>query len=236
MTDLQFAEQEVQTALDYFGSMGEDRDVLLHKKRYFENALKIFRMLREDDLAYNTKLLALSTTQQLLDREPLSPIEDVPGVWGEVYNVGGIKSCRCKRLPTLYKHVYPDGHIEYIDPSIYCCVTPRSDRQFKNGVIESHFLSEYCQVKMPYTQPEKPYIFTVEQFEAQWADEYLNLIAVLSVENPDGDKKAINRWLERTGDGWIEIGKETVVKLLDKYVKNARNWRNRLLGRPDYEN
>lgn len=234
MNNISRVELEIQTALDYFRSIGATD--LIHKERYYNSALKILRIFREDDLAYKTKLLALSTTQQILNQKPLSPIEDIPEVWDEPYDIGGIKRCRCKRLTTLYKQVYPDGHIEYIDPSIYWCVTPRSNERFKSEVIEFYFLSEYCQVKMPYTQPEKPYIFTVEQFEAQWADEYLNLIAVLSVENPDGDKKAINRWLERTGEGWIEIGKETAINLLDKYVTQARIWQNRLLGRPGYEN
>lgn len=234
MNNISRVELEIQTALDYFRSIGATD--LIHKERYYNSALKILRMFREDDLAYKTKLLALSTTQQILNQKPLSPIEDIPEVWDEPYDIGGIKRRRCKRLITLYKQVYPDGHIEYIDPSIYWCVTPRSNERFKNEVIESYFLSEYCQVKMPYTQPEKPYVFTVEQFDATWDCYHLHLTAVISVENPDGDKKHIHRWFQHNGEKCREISREELDTLLNNYIKNARNWRNRLLGREEYEN
>lgn len=89
----------------------------------YESALKAFESLCGDGHSG----FSIKMTQQILNRlingRPLTPIEDTEDIWEEcTWNKNDGKQYQCNRMSSLFKTVYPDGHVEYSDVDQFACI------------------------------------------------------------------------------------------------------------------
>ena len=103
----------------------------------YESALKAFRSLMEDGHSGFSIAITLDILNKLVKGQVLTPIEDTDDVWnkrGRAYEKDYI-TYQCKRMSSLFKDVYADGHVEYIDVSRFRCRTLDSSACWSNGHV-----------------------------------------------------------------------------------------------------
>lgn len=89
----------------------------------YESALKAFKSLCEDGHSGFSIGLTKAILNRLINNKPLLPIDDTDDVWNDISDISGLKgeevNYQCKRMPSLFKYVYADGTVEYIDVDRY---------------------------------------------------------------------------------------------------------------------
>lgn len=92
-----------------------------YKCACYDSALKAFTSLIEDDHSGMSIKITKTILNRLIDTMPLVPIEDTEDIWDTSWIDGTVDyiSYRCKRMSSLFKHVYKDGTIKFYDND-YC--------------------------------------------------------------------------------------------------------------------
>ena len=152
--------------------------------------------------------------------QPLTPIEDTDDAWikrGRYPYENDYITYQCKRMSSLFKHVYTDGHIEYSDVIRFSCRTLGSSAWWHNGHV-SKIANEYFPIKMPYV----PHTYNVicEEFLTDRKNGDFDTMAILYIYNSVGERKEVNRYFAETEEGWREIDPDEYVQR--KYKANAR--------------
>lgn len=169
----------------------------------YESALRAFRSLVKDGHTGMSIGITLNILNRLVKGQALTPIADTGDVWEKC--VGGRASCttyQCRRMSSLFKDVYADGHIEYLDVNRFRCVTLNSSACWSNNYI-ARIASEYFPVTMPYT-PET-YKVVCEEFLTDKANGDCDTIGILYILDSAGRRRAVNRYLAEAEEGWREI-------------------------------
>ena len=184
----------------------------------YDSALKAFNSLCED---YNHSGASIRFTKFILDRlidgKPLTPIEDVPEVWNDIADIsgGGIRY-QCNRMPSLFKNVFPDGHIEYNDVDrCYCQNKDNPDDTYSMGMV-NRFIQKMFPITMPYMPESKP----IKVICSYCPPDYINggpntSTAIWYCIKPDGKIVEINKFFEledKDNSDWKEISKEEFEK------------------------
>ena len=99
----------------------------------YESAYKAFLSLCEDEHSGCSIGFTKEILNRLIDGKPLTPIEDVPDVWSKITCLKNKHTAayQCKRMSSLFKHVYTDGTVKYNDIDRYICVN--KDRPKSSG-------------------------------------------------------------------------------------------------------
>lgn len=108
----------------------------------------------------------------------------------------------CKRMSSLFKDVYADGHVEYIDVSRFRCRTLDSSACWSNGHV-SKIASEYFPITMPYIP--RTYTVVCEEFLSDRKNGDFDTIGILYILDSAGDRKEVNRYFAEAEEGWREI-------------------------------
>lgn len=110
---IEWAENEVRIALE---RESVDCDLYGYARACYDSALKAYESLCADGHSGLSIQLTKNVLDRLVDRKPITPIEDTAEVWVEnpMPNVD-YKCYQCRRMGSFWKHVFPDGRIEYID-------------------------------------------------------------------------------------------------------------------------
>lgn len=185
----------------------------------YESALKAFRSLMEDGHSGMSIGLTLNILNSLVKGQPLTPIEDTDDVWnecGRAYEKDYI-TYQCKRMSSLFKDVYADGHIEYIDVSRFRCRTLDSSACWSNGHV-SKIASEYFPITMPYIP--RTYTVVCEEFLTDRKNGDFDTIGILYIRDNAGERKTVNRYFADCEEGWREIDPAEYVQR--KRKANAR--------------
>ena len=169
----------------------------------YESALRAFRSLVKDGHSGFSIGITLNILNRLVKGQALTPIADTDDVWEE--RVGGRASCttyQCRRMSSLFKDVYADGHIEYFDVNRFRCVTLNSSACWSNGHV-SKIASEYFPITMPYTP--KTYKVICEEFLTDRRNGDFDTLGILYIYDDTGMRKEVNRYFAGIEEGWREI-------------------------------
>lgn len=174
----------------------------------YESAYKAFQSLMEDGHSGMSIGFTKAILNRLIDGKPLTPIEDTPGVWNDLTDrQKEHTSYQCKRMSSLFKDVYKDGTVKYIDNDrvvAYCVDYPTTG--WHNGAI-IHLIHEMFPITMPYCPENNPYKVYIYQGLTDPKNGDWDTTAVFYVIKPDGERVEINRYFDETGDT-REITKE----------------------------
>ena len=113
---LDWAEREVAIACETENPNKKDRK-FDYGCACYESALKAFKVLCNDDHSGFSMKITQSILNRLINGQPLSPIEDTNDVWEKVAQDKdmGYWTYQCKRMSSLFKYVYTNGTVKYID-------------------------------------------------------------------------------------------------------------------------
>ena len=185
----------------------------------YESALKAFRSLMEDGHSGFSIAITLDILNKLVKGQVLTPIEDTDDVWNKrvrAYEKDYI-TYQCKRMSSLFKDVYADGHIEYSDVNRFSCRTLDSSAWWHNGYV-SKIASEYFPVTMPYIP--RTYTVVCEEFLSDIQNGDFDTIGILYILDSAGERKEVNRYFADCEEGWREIDPAEYVQR--KREANAR--------------
>lgn len=199
-----WAEEEIRIACERERG-GTSEDKWDYGVACYESALKAFRSLLEDEHSGMSIGFTLRILNSLVNVQPLTPIEDTDDVWkecGRYLSQNDYITYQCKRMSSLFKDVYDDGHIEYVDVNRFCCGASGSSAWWHNGHV-SKIASEYFPVTMPYT-PET-YKVVCEEFLTDKANGDYDTIGILYILDSAGERKEVNRYFAEAEEGWREI-------------------------------
>lgn len=192
----------------------------------WEEALKVYNLIISryphifDYRDFGERVL--NNIQELLNKLPLTPIDEKNADWQEVQNgaltkmrkANVVEKYRSNRLSSLFKEVYADGHVEYHDNYRVTTENFITGTEYVFG-LSNLIYDEMYPIKMPYNHKSewgaKVYI---HDFVSNPEDKESNFdtIAVLFAKEPGGKIISINRYFrvpnddeEPTYGNWIEI-------------------------------
>lgn len=213
---LDWAKREVEIACKKEKEGGFD-----HAYACYESALKAFESLCEDDQSGLSIKMTQVILNRLIDRQPLTPIEDTDDVWNKVFrDKDGNIIYQCKRMSSLFKHVYADGTVKYDDINrSYCFHDPNST--YSSGLV-GRIIDEMFPITMPY-MPGRPIKVYCEDFLVDKKNGDFDTVGVfyaLKTENDKQEKIEINRFFRESQDdeegNWVEISKDEYIQRKNK--------------------
>ena len=193
----------------------------------YESALKAFESLCDDGHSGCSIGFTKAILNRLIDGMPLTPIEDIDDIWYKPDRQRGDDyiTYQCKRMSSLFKYVYDDGHVVYrrVDGA-YSVEISKPDIPWTSGFINL-LIGEMWPVTMPYTPGKPVKVFTEEFLVDPMNGDYdtMGILYCLKEENGEQKRIEINRYFrEPEGDeprGWTEISKEEYEERKAKKVK-----------------
>ena len=145
---------------------------------------------------------------RLANRMPLTPITENELEWSRVIydNLIHAVQWRCRRYPTLKKHIFPDGTTKYYDNSRFDYYDVESGkRTFIDGHMALLISYDIFPITFPYyPQYEKTKVY-IKQFRNHLGA--ADTIGLYSAENPSGEEVEIERFYKWSKDDnrWVEI-------------------------------
>ena len=186
-----------------------------------ESAIRAFETLLEDGHSGLSINVTKNILNRLIDGKVLTPIEDTPDVWNDPYNYGkDYDTYQCKRMTSLFKRVYNDGTIEYIDVD-RCMGIPIENPKcsYTSGRIRD-IVDEYFPITMPYYPKDKKYKIYTDDFLYNKDSGDFDCEAFYYMITPNGEKIELNRfYYYPDNDTIIELTKEEYEKMKSERVK-----------------
>lgn len=224
MSVLDWAKREVEIACKKENPNGKEGE-FDYGCACYESALKAFKSLCDDDHSGFSIKMTQAILTRLLDGQPLTPIEDTEDIW-DVCSCpeDGPKVYQCKRMSSLFKHVYADGSVKYSDiNSSYCIDIHDPHNTYSSGLV-GKIIDEMFPITMPY-MPDKPIKVYCEDFLTDKKNGDFDTVGVfymLKNENGKQEKIEINRYFrepESDEEGsWTEISKEEYYKRKERQI------------------
>lgn len=171
----------------------------------YESALRAFRSLVKDGHTGMSIGITLNILNRLVKGQALTPIEDADDVWeerGAYLSEANCTTYQCRRMSSLFKDVYADGHIEYLDVNRFRCVTLNSSACWSNGFV-ARIADEYFPITMPYIP--RTYTVVCEEFLTSRKNGDFDTIGILYILDDAGERKEVNRYFAEAEEGWREI-------------------------------
>lgn len=176
----------------------------------YESALKAFNSLMEDGHSGFSIMLTKSILNRLIDGKPLIPIEDTDDIWenrGSWDENDERTHYQCKRMSSLFKHVYPDGTVKYTDNNRAVGVDMINYIAYRNG-LTSQIVEELFPLTMPYMPEDNPFRVFCEDFLTDPKNGDYDTVGVFYIIKPDGKRVDVNRFFKEGGNlygGFEEI-------------------------------
>ena len=151
---------------------------------------------------------------KLLDGKPLTPIEDISESWSD-----GSEDCpldkdeetgaviyQCKRLPSLFKTVYPDGTVEVTDVERYICydIADTPPISYMGGGA-GKILDKMFPITFPYVPPTKPYEIYTDCYLTDRKNGDYDTKRYLYITKPEGGYERIDQCFGEIDGKWKEI-------------------------------
>lgn len=177
----------------------------------YESALKAFNSLMEDGHSGFSISLTKQILNRLIDRKPLTPIEDTDDIWRESYiSEDSMRHYQCRRMSSLFKDVYPDGSVKYTDNNRVSMIEMKSNTAWHCG-LASDIVEELFPLKLPYMPYDEPFTVYVKEFLTDPNNGDYDTIGVYYIKTPDGEKVEVNRYFKEGNSiygGYDEISEE----------------------------
>jgi len=176
----------------------------------YESALKAYESLMEDGHSIYSISITKQILNRLIDRKPLTPIEDTDDIWSTYTYVrdDGTVHYQCKRMSSLFKDVYKDGTVKYSDTDRITCVDVESGSHYYNGFIAS-IINEMYPIQMPY-YPSRPIKVYCRDLLTDRKNGDFDTLAILHVILPDREGEMVNieRFFKGSCNSFEEISKD----------------------------
>lgn len=189
----------------------------------YESALKAYESMLNDNHSGFSWGLTKNILIRLMNRLPLTPIEDVPESWEKLSWLEK-NTFQCKRKGSLFKRIMEDGTVEYSDNDRVVVVDGETDTTWHNGFI-SRLINEMFPITFPYWPEAKPYTVHVREYLTDRKNGDFDTMAVMRVVKPDGKAVNIGRYFGETDDGWKELSSDEFNiryrKHLERVLKEA---------------
>ena len=196
----------------------------------YESALKAFKSLLEDEHGGFSIAMAKNILNKLIDGEPLTPIEDTDDVWdkerSDIYDEYTVY--QCTRMSSLFKYVYDDGRVKYIDINrVIAYDVDEPDVTYRTGLADA-FINDMYPVTMPYMPCNKYFKICFETFLTDIRHGDYDTKAILYLITPEGETINVNRYFRKpesdleekhTYYGWVEISKEEYEKRKSRRIR-----------------
>lgn len=198
-----WAEEEVRRAKEMDKL---DRTESEYKNDCYKIALRTFKSLLKANPTGVTSRPTKMILDRLINRNPLTPIEDTPDVWSpnKLYMSNGVNAYQCKRCPSLFKMIHPDGTITYHDRNRFCFKYKDDASWTVEAVL--NILYEQFPITMPYFPWHPIKVFCDHCLVDRSTGSTFDTIAVLEAELYDDDLVVpINRYFKDFGDEYVEI-------------------------------
>ena len=205
----------------------------------YESALKAYESLCEDGHSGCSFGITKNILMRLCDGLPLTPIEDTDDIWNDVSRMGDDEydTYQCKRMSSLFKHVYPDGTVKYNDVDRCCGVNIDNGSAYGSGLVD-RIINEMYPIEMPYMPSTQKYkVYTTDILTDSKNGDY-DTVAILYVKTPGGDKVDINRYFKESENGWKEIDREEYIERLamhEERVERVKEFMVKKLVMPEKE-
>ena len=183
----------------------------------YESALKAFESLCEDGHSGMSIGFTKNILNRLIDGKPLKPIEDTDDVWSKRHRSKDLPyvTFQCKRMSSLFKMIYNDGHVEYTDVDRYYCKDIDNPIVSYTSGLVTRIVDEMFPITMPYSPGPSIIVFCEDFLTDRNNGDYDTkaiLYALKYDENGDQKRIEINRFFrvsvgDETGS-WTEISKE----------------------------
>ena len=179
----------------------------------YESALKAFESLCGDGHSGFSIKMTQQILNRMIDGQPLTPIEDTDDNWDECPWSKNGKQYQCKRMSSLFKTVYPDGHVEYSDVNRYVKIDINNPNSAWHSGLIDRVMEEIFPITMPY-MPGKPIKVYCEDLLTDSKNGDFDTVGIFyAVKEENGEQKRteINRFFrepfegEEAENGWTEI-------------------------------
>lgn len=221
---LDWANEETRIACDILKKDYADKPTECQRiMSGYHAALSAFEFLMEDiRKGSGTVNGNFNILTQLINGQPLTPIEDVPENWEEAAVSETGTAYICKRLKSLRKYVSKaDGMTLYNDISRYRCIDINNPEVTYTSSIVTRILDEMFPITFPY-QPVGIIKAFVEEFSTIQDDDSFDLIGILYFRHTDSRMTKVNRYFKLRSNVapavWVEID----VKEYNELKKNAK--------------
>lgn len=189
----------------------------------YESAYKAFKSLLKDEHSGTSFGMTVSILNRLTQFKPLTPIEDTPDIWYDVgfKNANLAKQLQCSRMGSLWKDIYPDGTVKYIDNDrviTYFIDHPTSGWHVRSIVRLIH---EMFPITMPYYPENNPYKVYAYNGLTDPKNGDWDTTAIFYVIKPDGERVEINRYFDESAGEVREITKAEYKEREKRFVNQG---------------
>lgn len=245
MTDINYAIKEAGYAKKWIlehsiERLDEPIDDDVIRLIHIVTALEAYKVIDRVDISGYDKAYVLRLIEDLYNGFPLSPIEDIPEIWHEVWEIEDSTenkdtarsmavTYQCSRYSPLFKTIYADGRVEFDDVSSYegHDIEAPEGCTFTSGQIRK-IAKQYYPITMPYTPPRKPYIVECRQFKYDENDNKNDwdtqaFFYILDPYTLGETNLNIFERLNTATDDWESISKDEYIERLKTYTDRTRN-------------
>ena len=147
---------------------------------------------------------------RLIDRKPLTPIEDKEDVWGEprIDNEDKSKQYQCKRMSSLFKRVFPDGSVTYSDIDRYYCINEEYPHVIWHNGFVLKIYNEMYPITFPYMPNSEPDVIVCDELLTDRKNGDYDTLAILYIKKADGERIEVNRYFKEGEVSFTEISLE----------------------------
>lgn len=171
----------------------------------YESALKAFESLCGDGHSGYSIGVTKAILNRLIDRKPLTPIEDTEDMWDFTHTDDNGKHYQCRRMSSLFKYVYEDGTVKYSDINRYYCTSKDNPNvSWHNGFVGKIY-NEMFPLTMPYMPNNKADVIVCDELLTDRKNGDYDTIAILYIKRADGEKVEVNRYFKEGDASFIEI-------------------------------
>lgn len=187
----------------------------------YESALKAYLCLMEDGHSGFSFGMTRQILNRLMEGKPLTPIDDVPENWNYIHedSEDGSKKYQCRRMSSLFKYIYPDGHVRYSDCERYYCIDVDAPHISYSGGGASDILDDSFPITFPYNPPSGKYKITTREYLTDRANGDFDTKAFLQITTPDGQIVEVNRYFGEVDGKWTELTKEQFDIRVELHIK-----------------
>lgn len=188
----------------------------------YKSALKAYKSLCEDGHSGYSFALTRDILNRLMDRKPLTPIEDVNEIWDLVRKTDRCTVYQCQRMSSLFKDVYSDGTVNFYDNDRVVCVDlDNYSIKYNNGFI-SKIVNEMFPIVMPYMPENDLYEVFCRELLTDSKNGDFDTIFVAFIRKPDGDLITVDRFFKEGDNGWIEINKKEYNERIQMHLNRKK--------------
>lgn len=190
----------------------------------YDSAMRAFESLLGDGHSGMSIVFTKNILDRLIDKKPLTPIEDTEDVWDYVYrNEDGSKIYQCKRMYSLFKYVAQDGSVTYSDIDRYYCTNEENPHLSWRNNFVAKIYDEMYPLTLPYMPNSRPDVVVCDELLTDRKNGDYDTLAILYVKKADGERVEVNRYFKENEVSFTEISLEEYKerqKLQEERIKN----------------